>query len=305
MVEPHISSVLATQSVQHLLEALGWLYAKDSSKDLPFAEEFDVLGVRINTSRLYLGVFTLANKPSRVDKVNELISDIKELGSVDKKKAQVVHGLLNIMAGFEMGHSVRLACRAFVSAISSGNRWNRQQVVRACNFTLDCISNLRSRCVDGRGEKRPVLIFTDAAFEGGVATYGVVVIDPISLRHEVFGGMTPQHLTDFWLQWGSHVIAQAEAFAMLVARIACRPILHSRRVIFFVDNESCRVLYFKALSNLQSLNRMVQLFHQNSEIDRAIMCIERMRNDSNIADLPNRGCQQQAAEIISRTVVNT
>lgn len=50
---------------------------------------------------------------------------------------------------------------------------------------------------------------------------------------------------------------------------------------------------------------MVQLFHQNSEIDRAIMCIERMRNDSNIADLPNRGCQQQAAEIISGTVVNT
>ena len=49
IVEPHISSVLATQSVQHLLETLGWLYAKDSSKDLPFSEEFDVLGVRINT----------------------------------------------------------------------------------------------------------------------------------------------------------------------------------------------------------------------------------------------------------------
>ena len=304
IVEPHISSVLATQSVQHLLETLGWLYAKDSSKDLPFAEEFDVLGVRINTSRLHLGVFTLANKPSRVDKVIDLISDIKKLGSIDKKKAQVIHGLLNFMAGFVMGHSVRLACRVFASAISSGSRWNRQQVCRACDFTLDCISNLRSRCVDGRGEKRPVLVFTDAAFEGGVATYGVVIIDPVSSRREVFGGAIPQHLTDFWLQWGSQVIAQAEAFAMLVARIACKPILHSRRVVFFVDNESCRYSCIKSLSDSQSLMRIIQLFHQSSEIDHAIMWIERVPSDSNIADLPSRGFQVQAAEIIAGIVVD-
>ena len=89
IVEPSISSVLATQSVQHLLEALGWLYAKDPSKDKPFDEEFDVLGVRINTSNLHSGVFTLANKPSRVDKVLQMVNDIKTCGIVDKKKAQV------------------------------------------------------------------------------------------------------------------------------------------------------------------------------------------------------------------------
>ena len=304
ILEPEISSVLATQSVRHLLETLGWLYAKDSSKDLPFSEEFDVLGVRINVSRLHVGVFTLANKPSRVDKVMELISDIQKLGSIDKKKAQVIHGLLNFMAGFVMGHSVRLACRVFASAISSGNRWSRQQVDRACSFTLDCITNLRSRCVDGRGEKRPVLIFTDAAFEGGVATYGVVCLDPVSGRREVFGGVIPQHLTDFWLQWGSQVIAQAEAFAMLVARIACRPVLQNRRVIFFVDNESCRYSCIKALSDSPSLMRIVQLFHQNSEIDHAIGWIERVPSDSNIADLPSRGLQAQAAVIINGAVID-
>ena len=153
IVEPCVSAVLATQSVQHLLEALGWLYATDPSKDKPFSEEFDVLGVRINTSSLhYSGIFTLANKPSRVDKVIELINDIKKLGKVDKKKAQVIHGLLNFMASFVMGHSVRLACRVFAPAISTGNRWSRQQVCHACDFTLDCLSNLRGRTVDGRGE---------------------------------------------------------------------------------------------------------------------------------------------------------
>ena len=141
IVEPCISAVLATQSVQHLLEALGWLYAKDPSKDKPFAEEFDVLGGRINTANLHSGIFKLANKPSRVDKVIELIHEIKKNGKVDKKKAQVIHGLLNFMAGFVMGHSVRLACRVFASAISAGNRWSRHQVRHACDFTLDCLSN--------------------------------------------------------------------------------------------------------------------------------------------------------------------
>ncbi len=60
-----------------------------------------------------------------------------------------------------------------------------------CDFTLDCLSNLRSRSIDGRGEKRPVLIFTDAAFESGVSTYGVVIIDQVSSTREVFGGAIP------------------------------------------------------------------------------------------------------------------
>ena len=89
-----------------------------------------------------------------------------------------------------MGHSLRLVCRVFSNAISVGNRWNRDQVVKVCDFALDCISSLQSRKIDGRGEKRPVLIFTDAAFEGGIATYGVVIIDRVSLKLEVFGGGT-------------------------------------------------------------------------------------------------------------------
>ena len=225
-----------------------------------------MFGVRINTSSLHAGVFTLANKPSRVDKVIELINDIKKLGKVDKKKAQVIHGLLNFMASFVMGHSARLACRVFASAISAGHRWSRQQVCHACDFTLDCLSNLRGRTVDGRGERRPVLVFTDAAFEGGVSTYGVVIIDQVSSKREVFGGEIPQHLTDFWLQRGSQVMAQAEAFAMLIASIAFRLVLHNHRVIFLVDNESCRYSCLKTLSDSQSLMRIIQLFHQSSEL---------------------------------------
>ena len=174
---------------------------------------------------------------------------------------------------------------------------------QACDFTLDCLSNLRSRSIDGRGEKRPVLIFIDAAFESGVSTYGVVIIDQVSSTREVFGGEIPQHLIEFWLQWGSQVLAQAEAFAMLVARIAFRSVLHNRRVIFFVDNESCRYSCIKTLSDSQSLMRIIQLFHQSIEIDHAIMWVEPVPSDSNIADLPSRGQQHQAAAMIHGSVI--
>ena len=295
----NLASVL---SWLHSLSSTCWkhwvVYAKDPSKHRPFSEEFDVLGVRINASSVHSGIFTLANKPSRVDKVIELINDIKKLGKVDKKKAQVIRGLLNFMASFAVGHSVKLACRVFASAFSAGSRWSRHQVCHACDFTLECLANLRGRTVDVRGERKPVLIFTGAAFEGGVSTYGVVIVDEVSSKRDVFGGEIPQHLTDFWLQWGAQVIAQAEAFAMLVVRIGFRSALHNRRVIFFVDNESRRYSCIKTLSDSQSLMRIIQLFHQSSEIDHAIMWVEHVPSESNIADLPSRGLQHQSASII-------
>lgn len=57
----------------------------------------------------------------------------------------------------------------------------------------------------------------------------MVIVDEVSSKRDVFGGEIPQHLSDLWLQW-SAVIA-AEAFAMLVVRIAFRSALHNRRVI--------------------------------------------------------------------------
>ena len=41
-------------------------------------------------------------------------------------------------------------------------------------------------------------MFTDAAFEGGQATWGVVVLDLANNRREVCGDVIPRELVDFW-----------------------------------------------------------------------------------------------------------
>ena len=55
------------------------------------------------------------------------------------------------------------------------------------------------------------------------------------------------------------------------------------------------------LSDLQSLMRIIQLFHQSAEIDHAIMWVERVPSDSNMADLPSKGL---AAPGISGKVID-
>ena len=57
--------------------------------------------------------------------------------------------------------------------------------------------------------------FSDAAFEDSVATWGIVVIDPVSGRREVMGGKVDPSLVEFWMQdAGEQVITQAESICI-------------------------------------------------------------------------------------------
>ena len=150
-----------------------------------------------------------------------------------------------------------------------------------------------------------MLVFTDAAFEGGQATWGVVVLDLANNRREVCGGVIPRELVDFWLaEAGEQVITQAEAFAMVLARIAYSPSLSRRRSIWFVDNEACRCAMIKGASPSRSLLVLVQCFLDREEADQSLTWIERVPSASNIADLPSRDLCEQAASIIRGRVVS-
>ena len=54
---------MASLSVEGLLSALGWKYAQGSDKAIPFADSFDLLGVRLEVDALSLGRVSLENKP--------------------------------------------------------------------------------------------------------------------------------------------------------------------------------------------------------------------------------------------------
>ena len=80
-------TVLATKAnskhvglvVSVLFKKLGWDVAQDEKKNAPFAEVFDVLGVRIDLSQQHLGLVSIWNTP---DRLRELRADVQRLLSV-------------------------------------------------------------------------------------------------------------------------------------------------------------------------------------------------------------------------------
>ena len=82
---------------------------------------------------LHLGRLTVANKPGRLDKMRNMLLDIKRKGKITKADAQTVQGLLNYTRGFFLGSSCRMATRCFSNLISE---------FRAMNSPLYAISLL-------------------------------------------------------------------------------------------------------------------------------------------------------------------
>ena len=54
------------------------------------------------------------------------------------------------------------------------------------------VGQLTPKTVEPDGETAPVLIFTDAAYEDDVATWGIVVIDMISDTRTALDGEIPK-----------------------------------------------------------------------------------------------------------------
>ena len=146
------------------------MYSSDPAKSRPFEPECDVLGVRINVCHLSQGCLKLKNKPSRVEKLKSLLNSLREARKFTKRDAQVIHGTLNFMTSFVMGHSLKLACRVFANLSKHHASVDFNRVDLLLRWTESVLDNIEPRILDCRGEMTPLLIFTDAAFEDGAAT---------------------------------------------------------------------------------------------------------------------------------------
>ena len=298
-IEPAPLCTLASHSSEGLLKALGWRYSDDPKKSHPLKPPSTYWCVRLQVANLHGGAFIVQNKPSRIEKIQKLLEETASLPQLSKRDAQVVHGNLNFAMGFFLGKSLMISARAFAHLTTDRHRATLEQVQQLCAWTHALIGELNPKTIEPGGEEIPVLIFTDAAYENDVATWGIVLIDTKSNTRTASGGQIPSSLVDVWHSLGSQqVITLAEAFAVLLARVSFRAILKSRRVIFWVDNEGARYNLIKGVSPTLSLLQIAQLYHSCGEQDNCIPWVERVPSKSNIADLPSRGQTNEALKIV-------
>ena len=117
-----------------------------------------------------------------------------------------------------MGRRLQLASRAFANLGVRGEDVPASSVRQLCKWTIEMLGSSTARWWDCLGRSDPVVIFTDASYEKGVARWGVVVIDPVTSTRRVASGLVPEQLLTFWhLDIKDQVICQAEAFAAGVA----------------------------------------------------------------------------------------
>ena len=278
-----------------LLDLLGWDHAKEGDKALNFSATFDLLGVTFDLSGMSLGTLVVRNKTSRIEKLCAMLDQVAKDKNISAAKASELQGLLNFAVSFYLGRSMKHLVSAFMPFADKPQHLRASDLENLCLYTKTMLLEQRPRVHSVLNVGRPVVVFTDGAWEDGIATAGAVLIDGdvrLAFQLEV-----PQALVDHWLaNAGEQIISQVELWGLVLLKWSRREHLQNRRVIEWIDNEPARISSIKANSHsptMRSLSRML------ADLDLqypAFSWTERVCSYSNPADLPSRNRLKEAMQ---------
>lgn len=135
----------------------------------------------------------------------------------------------------------------------------------------------------------PCIVFTDGAYEDGVATAGAIVISPRASQAYVLSFQVPAELTDHWKRDGhEQVISQAELLPILLVKKQMRWALQDARVLYFIDNEGVKEALISGTTRSQaSRDMLVECMIEDSQ-SNSLPWYARIASPSNLADAPSR-----------------
>ena len=166
-----------TLAFSAVLDLLGWEHAKEGDKAISFASTFDLLGVTFDLNGLPKRTFTISNKVSRIEKLCKMLEEIEKDRALSAAKASEIQGLLNFAVSFYMGRGLKHLVSAFMPFAEGHHTRNQDEPVSLCAYAKLMLQGQKPRVHSLADTSLPILIFTDGAYENGLATAGAVVID--------------------------------------------------------------------------------------------------------------------------------
>jgi len=279
---------LSTKTIDAFLNILGWRHAMQGKKAVGFSAEPIALGVQYHLQELWSGQLTVSNKPGRVERILDLIEQLKTEGRRATKAAASLAGLMNFAGGFVLGHQFKLGTNAL-------NDWvyrrgvSEVEAQQVCNYLETVAKSVTPRMIGLQDSDLPIIIYSDGAFEKGIGTWGAFVYDPLDNKCLVFSGTVPEVLLRYWSETiGEQLICEIELFAYICIRWHLRHSLHRRFGIIFIDNESSRMTMIKRSSASNAMFLLVSLISLLDAILPFSAWCERVPSASNPADLPSR-----------------
>ena len=219
-----------TLAFSALLDLLGWEHAKEGDKALNLSQVFDLLGVTFDLKQMPSGLLQISSKVSRIEKLCAMSDQIASDETITSARASELQGLLNFAVSFYMGRSLKHLVSAFAPFAEHHRTSRRGQLKSLCEYAKSLLLQQLPRLHSIHGSGKPVVIFTDGAWENGEATAGAVLVNDD--RRLAFAISVPQILIDHWLKHaGTQIISQIELWALIALRWHQREHLRDRKVM--------------------------------------------------------------------------
>ncbi len=142
-------------------------------------------------------------------------------GRVERGEAASLHGQLNFAQGQYIGSELKPVTNLFSSVASEG--WSdlrKSELLNAALFVRRVLTHAKPKLIDLGDELRPVLVFSDGAWEPGASKpegAGLVLIDPVSKLRAVHQVAIPRQLLDSWVASGKkQIITELELWPVVV-----------------------------------------------------------------------------------------
>ena len=279
--------------VKNLFGLLGFDFAED--KLAPFAKSAETLGVIVNLTDTTSGRVVVDNKDSRKAELSETIQTIL---SNDALVPAQLPSVLGWMQFADVQLAGRMGGLAMADLRSLGH--DSKTKVSLPTSIRQSLEVLNQRFAKGKPRtlrvtepSRPVLIFTDGAFEMSetgdpIATIGGVLLRP-EQKPKVFGCKVHHALLDRWLESSTHPIGLVELYAVVVAFELWMPEFTRDKVIFFCDNWTTIDVFVRSYSVIEDWRNLLVCLEKLDSQAEAMLWIARVASQSNVADPPSRG----------------
>jgi hypothetical protein len=289
LCKPSLSSCTET-TISSLFKLLGWAFAEDGDKCLPYASICEALGVMFDLKGSHAGSALVCNTANRVSELCGDIQEVLDSKTLSAKQAQRLRGRMQFAESQLFGRTGR-RCMKVLGAFAEGYK---QKLGTKDMFFLSLFKQLLLENVPREIRalnQGNVTVFTDACYErddehwpcglGGVVCF-CGQVQYFSLPVDKKGrDILGEHCK-------KQIIFEAETLAALTAFFLWHELFQGQRCLIFVDNEGTKFSLLKGSSDNDTVDLLAGYFAELEAKVHSFTWIARVPSKSNIADPPSR-----------------
>ena len=289
---PPILARSTSLAIESLFKLTGWIFAESGDKCMPFGESCQALGVQVDLSRSSEGLAFIRNTESRVTEISASIEGVLLKGSISRVEARRLRGRMQFAESQLFGRVGKRCLRALGELSDGITKVLSERDLFFLGLFVEFLKHAPPREISAISSEMPV-IFTDACYEpeapNWVCGIGGVLVLPTSECQFFSIELSKEDRNKLGELSRKQIIFEAETLAAVVALCLWMPLVDSRRLVLFVDNEGTKFSLLKAASDNQVVDRLSQVFASIEHESRSYLWLSRVASYSNIADEPSRG----------------